>query len=351
MKNSKVQEKKSAGSDTQGAAAAVPQKQSVWKMILAKLPVFLYCVVFMAVYSTVFGKENSLAGVILLTCSLMYLKADFGLPPSLTALLIPAMLTAIGVLAHLSDLYPVWAPFISAATIASILYILRGEKTHTLYLPLILGYLMFRGMPVSGEAYGLRILSLFSIGCVIGLVNWLIMRGQKPVVSVECSFSLDDPYDQWAVTLTASVVMAVIISNVLGLDKGMWLELAVFSMIQPEEEASRLRIRDRIPGTLIGCLVFYVVFVLLVPEQYMMAALLTAGFLGMFFTNNLAKASYNTCMALTAAVLLFPIKTAIGLRLLMNVIGLALAMLSTLMFTRIFQKRLERKKKGATERL
>ena len=48
------------------------------KVVMTKLPVFIFCVIFISGYSHFFGQENSIVGVILLMGLLMLMKADFG---------------------------------------------------------------------------------------------------------------------------------------------------------------------------------------------------------------------------------------------------------------------------------
>lgn len=52
--------------------------KKVLKLIISKIPMFLFCVLFIGGYGKLFGSENSIIGVALLTTLLIFLKNDFG---------------------------------------------------------------------------------------------------------------------------------------------------------------------------------------------------------------------------------------------------------------------------------
>lgn len=312
---------------------------AVLKGIVGKLPVFLFCVLFINGYNTWFGKENSIVGVILLMGLLMFLKADFGMDAKYSALLLPVLLVLMGLCAKLSTWSPLVGLVVDAAFLCAALLFTRRDATHSAYLPFLMGYLMFRGYDVTGDLFVKRMVSLAVIGCVIGLLHFL---GSRKICGCDTPAVLLSPlsrygrWERWALSLTATLLVTLFCGDLMSIPKSMWVNLTVLSLMTPIEDDLAQRRRLRIPATILGCVLFMALFGWLIPPDYQTAVVLLAGFLSMFITSYFIKTVYNSFSALVTATLLLPVKTAVLTRIGNNLIGAVVTLGSLFFFHRIF---------------
>ena len=115
------------------------------KFVLSKVFLLLFCVIFISTYKSAYGVENNLVGVMLLTGLLIYMGSDFGYDAKYAAILIPTGFMVMGVLAKLSNINPFIGILINIAVMQGIFMISRGDKSNSVYLPFMMGYLMFKG--------------------------------------------------------------------------------------------------------------------------------------------------------------------------------------------------------------
>ncbi|MDD3347318.1 MAG: FUSC family protein [Oscillibacter sp.] len=314
---------------------------AVLKGIAEKLPVFLFCVLFINGYNTWFGKENSIVGVILLMGLLMFLKADFGMDAKYSALLVPVLLVLMGLCAKLSTWSPLVGLAVDAIFLGAALLFTRRDATHSAYLPFFMGYLMFRGYDVTGDLFVKRMVSLTVIGCVIGLLHWLGSRkscGHDAPTVLLAPFSLDNQWERWALSLLVTLLVTMLCGDLLSIPKSMWVNLTVLSLMTPIEDDLMRRRRMRIPATILGCVLFMALFGWLIPPDYQTAVVLLAGFLSMFITSYFIKTVYNSFSALVTATLMLPVKAAVLTRIGNNLIGAAVTLVSLFLFNRVFDR-------------
>ncbi len=146
------------------------------KQVLTKLPVFIFCVLFINGYNALFGTENSIVGVVLLMGTLMFLKADFGWDVRFSAVAIPVLFVLMGACAKLSRLNPWLGLVVNLATILIFLSFCRYDKSRSLYLPYLMGYIMLGGYDVSGDVFTSRMISLAVVGVLIFVDSWFTGR-------------------------------------------------------------------------------------------------------------------------------------------------------------------------------
>ncbi len=131
----------------------------------------------------------------------------------------------------------------------------------------------------------------------------------------------------------------MLVGELVHFPKTMWIALTVLSLSTPLEAEYKNRMIRRVPATIIGSVVVFTLFETFVPTQYQVMIVLLAGFLSMFITSYFIKTIYNSFSALITAVLIFPADQAIGIRVLANLIGVAVALLSIIAFSMLFKRR------------
>lgn len=310
--------------------------KTILQMIAGKLPVFLFCVLFISGYNALFGRENSIVGVVLLMSLLMFLKADFGIPPVYSGALIPVLLVSMGLCAKWSSLHPLPGLVLDTLFIGAVLLTTRRDTSRSAYLPFLMGELMLRGYDVSGGLFWNRMVSLAVIGCFIGLVHWLLNCKRGTQVAPAAPLSRWGEWERWALCLLGTLGPTMLVGDLFNIPKSMWVNLTVLSLMTPMEEELLHRRRLCVPATILGCVLFLALFGWLIPPDYQTGVLLLAGFLSMFITSYFIKTAYNSFSALVTATLLLPAQTAVLTRIVSNLLGAAVTMVSLFLWNRLF---------------
>ena len=300
-----------------------------------------FCTVFIALFSMIFGAENSSAGLAVLLSIMVFRNADLGIRAShgiFNILMVFAML-AVG--PKLSNVLPAGGAFcINVIFIMLILLLGCHNVIMFNHSTLVLAYLLLQGYDVSGESYHKRLLGLMIGAVLIAAVFYQNHRKKtykRTFKSIFLEFDVSSARTQWQLRLTLTISSALLIASLLDIPKAMWIGIAVMSVCVPFREDMTDRIKYRAPGNLLGSLLFLAAYFLL-PEgsvSYM-------GILGGIGTGLSAsyrwQTMFNAFSALAIAMPVLGLPYAILLRIFNNVFGTLYAWV----FDRLFQPFLSR---------
>ncbi len=300
-----------------------------------------FCTVFIALFSMIFGTENSCAGLAVLLSIMVFRNADLGIRVSHGTCNILMVFGMLAVGPKLTNLLPAgWAFCINVIFIMLILLLGCHNVIMFNHSTLVLAYLLLQGYDVSGESYHKRLLGLL-IGAVLTAAVYYRNHRKKTYKrtfkSLFLEFDLSSARTQWQLRLTLTISSALLIASLLGIPKAMWIGIAVMSVCVPFRGDMTERIKYRAPGNMLGGLLFLAAYFLL-PEgsvSYM-------GILGGIGTGLSAsygwQTIFNAFSSLAVAMPVFGLPYAILLRIFNNVFGTLYAWL----FDRIFQPFLSR---------
>ncbi|UNP90776.1 FUSC family protein [Bifidobacterium pseudolongum] len=134
----------------------------------------------------------------------------------------------------------------------------------------VFGYLFVSQTPVNGEALASR--------CALALLLWLACSAvllhkhhgkfqNVRLYDMLAAFSVSSAKGLWQIRLSAGVAMALLIGELAGLPRGVWVGYACMSVLLPFGEAGTslpMRALQRIGGVVVGSLL-YAGFSLVVP--------------------------------------------------------------------------------------
>ena len=128
----------------------------------------VFCVAFVSAYSEIFGSENSIVGVVVLLCLMVFRFADFGVKTGsgLAILFLQFFILAVG--PRLANIVPSGAGMI--VHVVSISLILLFGCHHVMmanHSTLVLSYLLLYGYDAEGKAYVLRLAGLLLGQCLL----------------------------------------------------------------------------------------------------------------------------------------------------------------------------------------
>ena len=125
---------------------------------LAKVAItMLFCFAFVSVFSILFGNENSVVGVVVLLCLMVFRNADFGLHTGQSTLLLALFFVDMAVFPHLAQqAAPLPALLLNVTALAFLVIFGCHNPFMFNQSTLVLGYLLLYGYDVSGDSYRMR---------------------------------------------------------------------------------------------------------------------------------------------------------------------------------------------------
>lgn len=311
------------------------------KNVLGKLPIFIFCVVFMSVHNSVYGGENSIIAVVVLTGLFIFMRGTLGINVIQGALSIIVMLLMVGLFPKISLINPILGIFVNTIGIFLILVLSSHDVTQGNHVPFLMGYIFCQGYDVSGKSYILRILSLGISAVIIAIIYYLVNRKKlfkRTVKDLFRELNINSTRTRWYIRMTSTLVLTMFVGDILNYPRTMWVNLTVLSLTTPFENECHNRSKARIPAAIIGTALFYILFEIIVPIKYQGILVLGAGFMAMFIKDYFIKSIYNSFSAMGAAVLIFNTKGAILLRVLSNIYGTIIAVSSYFIFNYLLER-------------
>lgn len=298
------------------------------KKLFSKLALFIFIMAFIAVFTSVFSAENSYIGVAIVTGLTMFNVIDLYIPYKKSPFLITGLFMLIGVSAYLSNLNPFLGFFINFFTIIIFLTPTSVKMEFKAYMPFILCYIFIQSNPVPDSHMPMRLLSLFVGGLLVSGVYVFYHRKTTYDTSILSLYKLLNPntlHFQFIMRMALGEAIAMFLGDFFNIPRYMWIALTIMSLTQPFYANTKERIKYRFAGTIIGALVFSVIFKQVIPDEYLAVCFLILNYIYSFITDYKVQMVFITVNSLNAAMILFDTKTSIFLRIIMICSGIVIA--------------------------
>jgi hypothetical protein len=148
------------------------------KTLIGKTLFFVMIVAFVAIFSAVFGSENSLIGVMMIVAALMLMGRDMSSHVGFSFFTLLLINLCIGIGAFIASEYVIIGVAINFALVFTITFIMRMDMKSTLEFPFLLGYILILSVPVDINGLPLRLLSL-TVGTVFVVALNLIANKKR----------------------------------------------------------------------------------------------------------------------------------------------------------------------------
>lgn len=299
------------------------------KLLLDKFILISVILVFVNMYSKIFGSENILIGVTVITAVLMFKEMDLGYNLKQSILLVVGLFTYIGFIASLNSINMFLGFVINLVSIFFTIYFSTENIYTRAYLPFILMYVFMEGNSISQSTLLTRVIASFVGGAIIGLTLYVTRKkkavSDKNVLDIfKENIDVNNERIRFSVKMALGVSLAILIGRIIGSEKGMWISIAVMSLTQPQFEETKERMKKRILSTIIGFAIFIVLFKIIIPSQYIALASMALGYIYTFIEEYGIKMIFVTINALVASMHLFTTPVAMQLRLEFLLIGAVL---------------------------
>ena len=298
---------------------------------LAKVAItMLFCFAFVSVFSILFGNENSVVGVVVLLCLMVFRNADFGLHTGQSTPLLALFFVDMAVFPHLAQqAAPLPALLLNVAALAFLVIFGCHNPFMFNQSTLVLGYLLLYGYDVSGDSYRMRLLAMAVgalLSCLVFYRNHKSRTYETGIKGVLQAFDLASSRTNWQLCQIICVPMVLFLAELCKMPRAMWAGIAAMSAIVPLMADMQARVKNRIIGNVAGVLCFLVLYTLLPTSIYAYIGIL--GGIGVGFSAKYGwQAVFNTFGALAIAEKLYGLKGAVGLRVAQNVFGVVFALL------------------------
>lgn len=293
----------------------------IFKVVLT----LAFCMAFIIAYTVLFGEANSIVGVVALLSVIVFRKADLGIKASQSAFLILAIFGVLAIGPRLANAVGPGAGLLVDAVSLLIItvfgcYDVRMSNQSTL----VLGYLLLKGYDVTGADYGLRLLGLFAGAAATSFIIYWDHRKisyEKGVGDIVREFDIRLPRTRWQLCYSIGISTAMFLAELLGIPRTMWVGTAIMSVMTPDRAELPRRAALRIPGTILGGAIFFVLYCFLPEELRSMIGVFGGLCIG-FSAAYGWQVVFNSFGAMSICVGMFGLTGSILLRIGTNIFGI-----------------------------
>lgn len=322
-------------------ATDIPREKRRYFLAMAVRSLLLvaFAILFIGVLTAVFGNENSgvvVAGFCILL-GIKFVSYGYRVDDSLFALAVVFACMLVGGLVTLAG-SPALSFIANFLLVAVILVLVANDPPMGNAGIYVFGYLFVSQTPVTGTALGARALLMLLLWVMCGAV--LIHKHHAKFRDIRLAhllraFSLASEKSRWQLRLALGVAGALLVGELLGIPRGVWVGYACMSVLLPYgdvEETPAKRAATRLGGVVVGSLAFNG-FAALVPAGFLPLlgplAGICMGFSSKYFWNN----ALNCFGALLLASGVYGLEGSVALRIYDNLIGVVFAVAFTALLT------------------
>ena len=292
---------------------------------LAKIAITMaFCMAFVMGFSAIFGNDNSIAGVVLLLFLMVFKNADFGICTKHSLAVMGIIFAILMTGPRLANSFgPVGGMFMNIGCIFLLTFLSCHNMLMSNQSTVVLGYLLLYGYDATGKTFAMR-----SIELLLGAVATMIVfyRGhrnrsyKRTIKDFFKEFSLHSSRTKWQIALALGVSSIMCAVELLHLPRSMWAGIAAMSVILPFEKDAKGRTKGRIPGNLLGGIVFLALYILLPPSFLSYAGIIGGIGVGLSATYGW-QSLFNSFGAMAVATGLIGLEGAIFFRIMHNICG------------------------------
>ncbi|UUV99519.1 FUSC family protein [Vagococcus luciliae] len=285
---------------------------------------------FILLFTLIFGKENLLPIVALSVGFLMFPKINFGVKNNVLTLTNLLLFPLGGIVSQLPHDRPLGLFFVYAGFTFLILLLTAEPIVFQYSIPYLINFLFCQATPVDSSNALNRIICLF-LGSIVLSVLAAKSTKKQPLSNSQLTLkeqitrSLTHPFYLFKMTLSVSIAMTIAI--LLHAPKPLWISIVAMSLTEIHFSETVKKTRERIIGTTFGVIVFYLFLVKLIPTPYAIVFILTVGFISYFLVDYQHKTIVNSIAAMNAALVIFPSGISIANRFIGLFIGIVIAMI------------------------
>lgn len=302
------------------------------KVLIGKLILLIGIIIFISIFSSIFGSNNTLIGVVIITAILMFSSMNLSLEFKDAILGIIVFFSAMGITSYFVKYHPYIGIVVDFILVFLMTYIFSIDTKKKLYLPFILCYVFLQGSPATDSELPIRIVSLFIGGALVAIIYYLTHRkaeeeDRRTIKDMLSNIDIHSLQTNFSLRMAIGITIAIFIGTIFDFTKGMWITSTVLSLTQPYYNDIKEKIGQRLVGTVIGAIIFIILFNFLIPKFLDSIVLLVIGYIYSFIKPYKIQMIFVTLNSLAAAMILFDSTISVPMRIFFVVIGIVIAVL------------------------
>jgi hypothetical protein len=284
----------------------------------------VFCMAVVIAFSKIFGNDNSIVGVVVLLCLMTFRFADFGIHCSQGVGVMAAVFAIMTIGPHLANSGGLLQEFaVNAICIFTILLLTCHNVQMFNHSTLVLCYLLMYGYDVSGSLYRQRLIAM-AIGGLATMIVYFRNHHKKSyemgILDILRDFDIHSIRTGWQITIMLGITSAMLFAGLVHIPRRMWIGIAAMSILTPVREDVKKRAKARVPGNIVGCLAFLLLYYFLPPSIYHYVGVIGGIGVGLSATYG-CQAIFNTFGALSIAEGILGLPAAIFFRIFNNFFG------------------------------
>lgn len=316
-------------------------KKFTFKSAISNLFMLACIMVFVGIFSSLFGSNNSLTWVCILIGIMLYWKMNIGIDKKEAPIIIVSLFVFTGIANRIAIIDPFLGFFVNLIAIFVIMYVPSLKPEYKAYMPFILCYIFDQSNVAIGKDFYTRMLSLFIGGLIVSAVYYYKHRNseEKHIKFRELitDFDISSPRFILSCKMAVGVSISMLIGSLVGIQKTMWIAMSVMSLTQIDFNHTQKRFIYRIIATVVGSIMFVLLFQYLIPDKYVAFTTIILNYIYTFIEDYKYQMVFITVNSLSSSMVLFNPDTAIEIRIALVILGCVLGyLINRLNFRRIF---------------
>ena len=311
-------------------------KKFTFKSAISNLFMLACIMVFVGIFSSLFGSNNSLTWVCILIGIMLYWKMNIGIDKKEAPIIIVSLFVFTGI-ANRIAIIPFLGFFVNLIAIFIIMYVPSLKPEYKAYMPFVLCYIFDQSNVAIGKDFYTRMLSLFIGGLIVSGVYYYKHRDSEEKHIKFKDFDIASPRFILSFKMAVGVSIAMLIGSLVGLQKTMWIAMSVMSLTQIDFNHTQKRFIYRIIATVVGSIMFVLLFQYLIPDKYVAFTTIILNYIYTFIEDYRYQMVFITVNSLSSSMVLFDPNTAIEIRIGLVILGCVLGyLINRLNFRKLF---------------
>ncbi len=300
-------------------------KKITFKSAISNLFMIACIIAFVGIFSSLFGSNNSLTWVSILLGIMLFWKMDIGIDKKEAPIIIVSLYVFTGLANRIAIINPFLGFFVNLISIFIIMYVPSFRPEYKPYTPFILCYIFDQSNVAIGHEFYTRMLSLVVGGLMVSAVYYYKHRNSEEkhikFKDLFTNINISSPRFILSCKMAVGVSIAMLLGTLLGLQKTMWLAVSVMSLTQIDFTHTQKRFIYRIVSTVIGSIIFVLLFQYLIPSKYMAFTCIILNYIYTFVDDYKYQMVFITVSSLSSSMVLFDTTTAVKTRIALVVLG------------------------------
>lgn len=264
------------------------------KMILSKSILFIMIVAFIGLFKIIFGEENTLICVTVITLALMIIEKKPSEKFVVSFSKILFMNVFLGLCSFLAYKSLILGLILNTTVMFIVAYVCSYNLNEGLYIPFGLQYMFMLNTPVDDKKFIIRLAALIFGALFSVTLQYIINRKndvsinkfklENEVFKYKKNFTKKSLMFSYGVRMALVMGISTFIMEKIDLPEVRWIMYTVFSLTKPYKDNCNERISKRIEGTLIGSIIFIVLFTIIESSVLRSLILMVVGYANTYIT-------------------------------------------------------------------